>query len=115
MDFLNNSSSRSSEASDDCLNVETSNNLIDVNIDETEVIDMDVDSDSDHGGDFASLSSFYDSDSVSVTSETQDVPEENEEVLEENDASSVNDPKIWQFVFFSAQHFGQNLRAISAF
>ena len=62
MDFLNISSSRSSESSEDCLNVETSNNLIDVNIDETEVIDMDVDSDSDHGGDLASLSSFYDSD-----------------------------------------------------
>ena len=95
MDFLNNSSSRSSEASDDCLNVETSNNLIDVNIDETEVIDMDVDSDSDHGGDVASLSSFYDSDNVSVTSETQDVPEENEEVFEENDAEVLSNPSLF--------------------
>ena len=84
MDSLNNPSSCPSEASDDCLNVETSNNLIDVSlpnipsscsseasddclnvetsnnlIDETEATDMDVDSDSDHGGDVASLSSLF--------------------------------------------------------
>ena len=34
MDFLNISSSRSSESSEDCLNVETSNNLIDVPFEE---------------------------------------------------------------------------------
>ena len=88
------SSSRSSSISDvssDRLNVDFPNNLIDDFIDETEVIDMDVDgvddisvrsfpdvapdyceryvgivvtvsvdSDSDHGGDLASLSSFSD-------------------------------------------------------
>ena len=127
------SSSRSSSISDvssDRLNVDFPNNLIDVYIDETEVIDMDVDgvdvisvrsfpdvapdyleryvgivvtvlslvdSDSDHGGDFASLSSFSDSDSdsVAVTSETQDVPEENEEVFEENDAEVVSNPSLF--------------------
>ena len=52
---LNNPSSCPSEVSDDCLNVETSNNLID----ETEAFAMDVDSDSDHGGSVASLSSLF--------------------------------------------------------
>ena len=127
------SSSRSSSISDvssDRLNVDFPNNLIDIYIDETEVIDMDVDgvdvisvrsfpdvapdyleryvgivvtvlslvdSDSDHGGDFASLSSFSDSDSdsVAVTSETQDVPEENEEVFEENEAEVVSNPSLF--------------------
>ena len=127
------SSSRSSSISDvssDRLNVDFPNNLIDVYIDETEVIDMDVDgvdvisvrsfpdvapdyleryvgivvtvlslvdSDSDHGGDVASLSSFSDSDSdsVAVTSETQDVPEENEEVFEENEAEVVSNPSLF--------------------
>ena len=127
------SSSRSSSISDvssDRLNVDFPNNLIDIYIDETEVIDMDVDgvdvisvrsipdvapdyferyvgvvvtvsslvdSDSDHGGDLASLSSFSDSDSdsVAVTSETQDVSEENEEVFEENEAEVASNPSLF--------------------
>ena len=52
---LNNPSSCPSEVSDDCLNVDTSNNLID----ETEAFAMDIDSDSDHGGSVASLSSLF--------------------------------------------------------
>ena len=43
MDFLNISSSRSSESSEDCLNVETSNNLIDVPFEENEGSVMDYD------------------------------------------------------------------------
>ena len=61
------------------------------------VVTVSVDSDSDHGGDIASLSSFSDSDSdsVAVTSETQDVPEENEEVFEEDEVEVVSNPSLF--------------------
>ena len=61
------------------------------------VVTVSVDSDSDHGGDLASLSSFSDSDcdSVVVTSETQDVPEENDEFLEENEAEVASNHSLF--------------------
>ena len=61
------------------------------------VVTVSVDSDSDHGGDLASLSSFSDSDcdSVAVTSETQDVPEENDEFLEENEAEVASNHSLF--------------------
>ena len=102
--------------SSDRLNGDLSNNLIDEYIEEIDVFDMEVDgvdeycdryvglvvvssvdSDSDHGGDIASLSSFSDSDcdSVAVTSETQDVPEENDEFLEENEAEVASNHSLF--------------------
>ena len=102
-------------SSSDRLNVDFSNNLNDDFIDESEV-DMDVDgaddisvrdvapdfcerfvgievsisvdSDSDHGGDIASLSIFSDS-------ETQDLPEENDECLEENESEVASNHSLF--------------------
>ena len=120
MDFSSNS--RSSSISD--LSVDFPNNPNDDFIDETEVIDMDVDgvvdisersfpevssdycerfvgivvtvsvdSDSDHEGDVASLSSFSESecDSIALTSE---FPEENDEFVEDNFAEVDLDDEL---------------------
>ena len=96
MDYLNISSSCSSGSSDGCLNVETSNNLIDVPFDDNEGSDMDFD-EGDAGSvilnsgdaqdylegneaELASVSSLLDSSSdiVALNVDIQDVPEGNE-------------------------------------
>ena len=97
--------------SSDRLNGDISNNLIDEYIEENDVFAMEVDvdeycdkhvgllvvssvdSDSDHGGDVASLSNFSESDCDSLA--LTDVPEENDDFLEENVAEIASNPSLF--------------------